>query len=102
MPSRITPALVEQFDRLWRSLREAIANFSEEKWRRSDLAYLVPASLAMHLIESVEFYVGRVPRNAVNFRGSTIEQTADSIGCYASRLCADAWYEFVLFSSSIS
>ncbi len=61
MGQRVSASLIEQFERMWGSLREATENFSDEKWRRSEIAYLVPASLAMHTIETTEFYIGDLP-----------------------------------------
>ena len=45
-----------QFARTWRVLREQLAALRPEDWRAADDRYLVPASLALHLVDTAHFY----------------------------------------------
>jgi hypothetical protein len=42
-------------------IRETISGFSESDWINAGVDYLVPARLAYHIIETVEYYIGNRP-----------------------------------------
>ncbi|MBN1284644.1 MAG: DinB family protein [Anaerolineae bacterium] len=60
-PNPIGISLADQFKRVWEQVRDAIAHCTDAEWRRSDLREFVPAGLACHLVETVEFYVAPSP-----------------------------------------
>jgi hypothetical protein len=59
----IAAELKEQFSRAWKMIEETITGFSETDWISCGTDYLVPARIAYHLIETVEFYIGNKPRD---------------------------------------
>lgn len=56
MDNPITDALIEQFARSWRELRDAVAKFPADEWRQGPIDYLVPARLAYHIIATADMY----------------------------------------------
>lgn len=50
-------ALQDQFQRCQKMLEGALQNYPLEEWKRGDLAYLRPAGLAYHLIETIDYYI---------------------------------------------
>jgi len=48
--------VARQYDRMWTSLRDAIAKLSDQQWRESECDWLAPVRLAYHLIEAADFY----------------------------------------------
>lgn len=57
----VVEALVRQFARAWGMLREAIDNCPEDQWRVAHRESLIPARLALHVVESVDFHTGESP-----------------------------------------
>ncbi len=57
----IATELADQFDRAWRMIRETITGFSETDWTGGGVDYLVPARIAYHIVETVEYYIGDKP-----------------------------------------
>jgi hypothetical protein len=49
-------ALADQYLRLFSMLRVAIDRIPEEEWRKGDSLYQRPASLALHLLQTVDFF----------------------------------------------
>jgi hypothetical protein len=49
-------ALADQYLRLFSALRVAIDRIPEAEWRKGDSIYQRPASLALHLLQSIDFY----------------------------------------------
>ena len=77
----ISVSLMDQFARAWGMLREAVQHFPAEQWRSGEVDYLVPARLAIHVIEAGEFYAGDTPegfrwgsRFGVDWEGSPADQ----------------------------
>lgn len=62
----IRDALIEQWDRTWGMLRDAIQNFPENQWRTGDDDYSVPARLALHAVDTAAFYAYESPEAAPN------------------------------------
>jgi uncharacterized damage-inducible protein DinB len=57
MSVSITEDLKRQFDSSWRMLREGIAACPETEWRTENGdVFFVPARLAFHVIQTVDFY----------------------------------------------
>ena len=52
----IAPELVEQMQRVWRTLAEAIAQCDDAEWTRGGKDMATPARAAIHTIETAEFY----------------------------------------------
>lgn len=52
----------QQFDRAWAMIRESISGFSEVDWISAGVDYLVPARIAYHLIQTVEYYIADTPK----------------------------------------
>lgn len=57
----IARSLAEQFDRLWSSMRDALAKCPDDQWRQGDVDWLIPARLAVHAIQACDFYSGENP-----------------------------------------
>ncbi len=52
----LAPTIKGQFENAWGMLREIVNTFSDEEWRQGDVNYLVPARIAYHTVETVEYY----------------------------------------------
>ena len=53
----IGDGIVDQFERLWMMLREAVNNCPDEEWKRdAGHWFLIPSRLAYHTIETVDSY----------------------------------------------
>lgn len=61
--TRIGDVVARQFDRTWKTLRQAITNMSDEQWRQSDHDWLTPARLAYHIVETADFYSENTPKD---------------------------------------
>jgi hypothetical protein len=59
----IAEELNDQFRRAWDMIRDTISGFSESDWITAGVDYLVPARIAYHLIETVEYYIGDKTKN---------------------------------------
>ena len=59
----IAKEIKEQFSRSFRMIRETITGFSEADWISGGVDYLVPARIAYHLIETIEYYIGDQSKN---------------------------------------
>lgn len=56
MPAIITDELIGQYLRMWRSLREAIANTPQGEWQTGSDDYAIPARLAYHVLHAADLY----------------------------------------------
>ncbi|MBN1250225.1 MAG: DinB family protein [Anaerolineae bacterium] len=57
MPNHeITSALIDQFERSWQELRDALVKTPAEEWRTGEPDYLVPARLAYHIVFTADIY----------------------------------------------
>jgi len=52
----IRDGLLDQFDRSFDMLRQVIRNIPAEKWRTGFSETFVPAMIAYHAVESLDFY----------------------------------------------
>ena len=57
----IAPELVEQMQRVWRTLAEAVAQCDDAEWARGGKDLATPARAAIHTIETAEFYTREQP-----------------------------------------
>jgi hypothetical protein len=55
---RIAEALSDQFTRAWGMFREAVLAFPADEWRKGEMDYLRPAGVALHVVETADFYAG--------------------------------------------
>lgn len=61
MTQGLTECIEDQFGRALGMYRTAAEAFPEEEWRRGDTPYQRPAGLALHIVETIEFYVSDQP-----------------------------------------
>lgn len=54
----IIEEIVDQFDRTWKMMRETITGFTDSSWVNTGVDYLVPARIAYHTLETIEYYIG--------------------------------------------
>lgn len=52
----LTQSVSDHFSRMTSQLRQAISAFPEKEWRKADTRYQRPAGLALHIIETIDFY----------------------------------------------
>lgn len=52
----IAKSLAEQFDRVWSTLRDALAHLDEEQYHSGEIAFLIPRNLTYHTVETADFY----------------------------------------------
>jgi hypothetical protein len=56
-----TRAVSDQFQRTLKMLRGAITAFPSDEWREDEPAYLRPAGIAYHVLETIDYYAGGQP-----------------------------------------
>lgn len=49
--------VTSQFGNAWDMLAEAVKNFTANQWRSGDIDYSIPARIAYHAIETVDYYL---------------------------------------------
>ena len=49
--------ITSQFGNAWDMLEKAMRNFTENQWRSGDCHHFIPARLAYHAIETVDYYL---------------------------------------------
>jgi hypothetical protein len=59
--NRIGETLEEQFDRVWQSLRDALAQFTDEQLAAAPEPWLAPVRQAFHVIDAVSAYTDPDP-----------------------------------------
>jgi hypothetical protein len=52
----LTRVIERQFENAWDMLKEAIENFSPDQWKKAKNEYFIPARVAYHAIETVDYY----------------------------------------------
>ncbi len=57
----IAGSLQREFGRAWRMLRDAITYCPDEEWRAGTHPFLIPARLAFHIIQAVDFHLDASP-----------------------------------------
>jgi hypothetical protein len=62
-------AVSDQFQRTLKMLRVAITAFPIEEWRKGELAYLRPAGIAYHVLETIDYYAGDQPADQFPWGG---------------------------------
>jgi len=58
---QIAASLIDQFDRVWQTLRSALSRLDEEQFHAGDIDFLTPRNLAYHTIETADFYSSEGP-----------------------------------------
>ena len=58
----LTSSVARQFDRMWKSLADAIGHWPADAWQSGDVDFLIPVRLALHAIEAVDFYTQAGPK----------------------------------------
>lgn len=53
----IAASLQRELDRAWRMLRDAITYCPDEEWRAGTHPFLIPARLAFHIVQAVDFHL---------------------------------------------
>lgn len=66
----VVEAVADQFRRSLLMMENAVRAYPAQEWRRGDLAYLRPAGLAYHLVDTLDFYTCDTPPEA--YRGKPL------------------------------
>jgi len=73
--NRIGETLEEQFDRVWRSLRDALVRFPDEQLASASDPWLAPVRQAFHVIDAVSAYADPDPET---WEQSNLSRTWDT------------------------
>ncbi len=60
--AEMSQSLQRQFDRAWKTLRQATEHCPDDEWKRAgEHIFFVPSRLAYHIIAAVDYYAGGSP-----------------------------------------
>jgi len=60
----VREALRDQLSRTNRMFRQAVELCPDDEWHKGDMPYLRPAGLALHVVETIDFYAGEQAADA--------------------------------------
>ena len=83
--TRLSADVHDQHRRALQMFREAVDAFPPDEWRQGDTPYQRPAGLALHIVETIEFYISGQPvdgfawghRFGVDWEGGASEELPD-------------------------
>ena len=83
--SQIAIVLSAQFDRVWKTFRNAISDLDEEQFSSGDIECFLPRNLAYHILETADFYSSDCETDAFDW-GYFKADNKPQMLCYADKM----------------
>lgn len=83
--SQIAVTLSAQFDRIWKTFRDAISDLNEEQFSSGDIECFIPRNLAYHTLEAADFYSSECGTDAFDWGYFTADDKSQMLS-YADKV----------------